>query len=94
MRHVLSLAILAAVLLVSGAVHADEQTITLAVENMTCAACPFIVKKSLTAVPGVSRAEVSFEAKSATVTFDDQKTNVMALMAATTGAGYPSQLRQ
>ncbi len=91
MKRLLSSAVLVVVLLASGAVHAGQQTVTLAVENMTCAACPFIVKKSLAAVPGVSKAEVSFEAKSATVTFDDQKTNVAALTEATTKAGYPSQ---
>ena len=93
MKRLLSSSVLAAVLLASGAAYAGQQTVTLAVENMNCAACPFIVKKSLTAVPGVSRAEVSFEAKSATVTFDDQKTNVAALTEATIKAGYPSRPR-
>ena len=34
---------------------AAEKTITLAVENMYCADCPFIVRKSLEAVQGVSK---------------------------------------
>lgn len=93
MKRLLSSAVLAAVLLAGGAVHAGEQTVTLAVENMTCAACPYIVKRSLAAVPGVSKAEVSFETKAATVTFDDRKTNAAALMEATAKAGYPSRLR-
>ncbi len=94
MKRLLSSAVLAAGLLASGAVHAGERTVTLAVENMTCASCPYIVRKSLAAVPGVSKVGVLFEAKSATVTFDDQKTNVVALMAATTSVGFPSQLRE
>jgi len=93
MKRLLSSAVLAGGLLASGAVQAGQQTVTLAVENMTCASCPYIVKKSLAAVPGVSGAEVSFETSSATVTFDDQKTNVAALMEATTKAGYPSRPR-
>lgn len=71
---------------------AAEQTVTLDVANMTCASCPYIVKKSLTAIPGVTKVSVSFEDKSATVTFDDQKASTNALIAATTGAGYPAKL--
>lgn len=73
----------------SNAVAAD-QTIALAVDNMDCAACPLIVKASLQAIPGVKQAIVSLAAKSVLVTYDDAKTNVKALVAATTNAGYPS----
>lgn len=90
MKHLVTLAVLAGGSLVSSATYAAEQTVTLAVQNMTCASCPYIVKKSLAAVPGVSKAEVSFEAKSAKITFDDQKTNVATLAEATTKAGYPA----
>jgi mercuric ion binding protein len=93
MKRLLSVAVLASGLLAADAANTDEQTVTLAVENMTCASCPYIVKRSLAAVPGVSNAQVSFKTKSATVTFDDQKTNVTALTDATTKAGYPSQPR-
>jgi mercuric ion binding protein len=69
---------------------ASEKTITLAVENMYCAACPSIVKKSLEAVPGVAKATVSYKDKTAVVIYDDSKTTVPALVKATTEAGYPS----
>jgi mercuric ion binding protein len=69
---------------------AAERTLTLAVQNMYCDACPLIVRKSLEAVPGVAKAVVSFKDKTALVTYDDSKTNLNALMAATTNAGYPS----
>jgi len=59
---------------------------------MDCPVCPITVKQALTKVRGVTRAEVSFERRLATVTFDDAKTNVEALMHATTNAGYPSTL--
>jgi hypothetical protein len=36
--------------------------------------------------------EVSFEKKTATVTFDDAKADVKDFVAATTNAGYPSRL--
>lgn len=71
---------------------AAERTVTLAVDNMYCNSCPATVKKSLTRVTGVSDAKVSYETKLATVVFDDAKTNVEALISATTNAGYPSRL--
>jgi mercuric ion binding protein len=69
---------------------AAERTITLAVQNMYRADRPFIVAKSLQAVPGVSNVMVSFKTKTATVTHDDGKADVSGLTAATTNAGYPS----
>jgi len=74
----------------SSAAIAAERTVTLAVQNMYCAACPYTVKSSLQSVPGVKAVSVSFENKTAVVIFDDAKTNVKALTAATTNAGYPS----
>jgi periplasmic mercuric ion binding protein len=77
-------------LLAPSAVLAAEKTVTLAVKNMYCAACPHTVKAILEAVRGVTKVAVSYEDKTATVTFDDAKTEVDALTAATTNAGYPS----
>lgn len=76
------------------AAFAGERTITFEVDNMTCASCPYIVKSSMAAVPGVAKVAVSFQAKTATVTFDDAKTNADAIAAASTNAGYPVHLRQ
>ena len=76
--------------LASSAALAGEKTITLAVENMNCAACPHTVKASLEAVPGVTKAVVSYKDKTAVVTYDDTKADVKALTTATTDAGYPS----
>jgi mercuric ion binding protein len=69
---------------------AAERTVTLAVQNMYCAACPYTVKSSLQAVQGVTKVAVSFADKTATVSYDDAKTNITALTTATTNAGYPS----
>ena len=46
------------------------------------------------AVPGMTKAEVSYENREAIVTFDDAKTNVQALTKATEDAGYPSSVKQ
>jgi len=74
----------------SFAASANEQTVTLAVKNMYCVACPLTVKASLQAVPGVSKVIVSYQDKTAVVTYDDTRADVRALTAATTNAGYPS----
>jgi mercuric ion binding protein len=79
-----------ALLALSPSAFAAEKTVTLSVENMTCAACPHIVKGSLAAVPGVNTVVVSFADKTATVTYDDAKAEIPALVRATTNAGYPS----
>ena len=90
MTRLIALALLAFGLPAATPAFAGERTVTLAVENMYCADCPFIVRKSLEAVPGVLRAIVSYEEKTATVTYDDAKADVARLTEATTKAGYPS----
>ena len=77
-------------LLVAPAVFAAQKTVTLDVTGMNCAACPITVKKSLTKVAGVSRADVNYEKRQAVVTFDDAQTTLDKLTRATTDAGYPS----
>jgi mercuric ion binding protein len=69
------------------------QTVTLDVQNMTCAVCPITVKNALERVPGVTDAKVDFDKKTARVSFDPEKTTPVALTKATTGAGYPSSFR-
>lgn len=81
-------------LLVSLPALAAEQTITLSVPGMTCAACPLTIKMALGRIEGVSSVDVRYEQRDATVTFDDAKTTVEALTQATTNAGYPSTLKQ
>ena len=44
----------------------------------------------LEAVPGVTKATVSFKDKTATVTYDDSRVDIKSLTDATTSAGYPS----
>jgi periplasmic mercuric ion binding protein len=69
------------------------QTITLDLQNMTCAICPTTVKKSLERVSGVADAKVDFDKKIATVSFDPDKTNAAALTKTTADAGFPSSIR-
>ena len=78
----------------TGSAVAEIRTVSLKVDNMTCAACPFIVKKSLLREEGVTRASVDYDQKSATVTFDDDKSSIAKLTASTAKAGYPSALME
>lgn len=75
-------------------VWAATQTVTLSVPSMTCAACPITVKKALSRVEGVSKTDVSFEKRTAVVSFDDAKTSVQKLAKATEDAGYPSSVKR
>lgn len=78
--------------LLSLSTFAKEQTVTLEVPTMNCSTCPITVKKALQNVDGVSKAEVTYSSKLAVVIFDDKKTTVKALTAATANAGYPSTI--
>lgn len=90
MNKLLAHVAFAAGIVVSSTAMAADKTVTLAVNNMDCAACPSIVKGSLEAVPGVAKVAVSFKDKTATVIYDDVKADVNQLISATTKAGYPS----
>ena len=72
---------------------ATDRTVTLQVDNMYCASCPYIVKQSLAAVPGVKGVSVSYRIKTAVVTFDSARTDVAALTDATFEMGYPSEVK-
>ena len=89
-----SSAILWVALLLPGSALAEMKTVTLSVPTMNCFMCPFTVRSALRRVPGVADASADLGAKTATVKFDTDKTNVQALIDATTGAGYPSTLKQ
>ena len=94
-RH-LAAVVAFAVLLSVGSVQAAEKTIVLNIKNADCVLCPPIVKESLTRIPGVKAVEIKQADRMApfmaTVTFDDAVTNVPALVAASTNAGYPTQV--
>jgi len=85
-----SLTILALLALSVGTAWAAPRTVTLAVSNMTCAACPITVKKALSRVVGVNDVSINLAKMQATIAFDDTKTTVAALTRATTDAGFPS----
>ena len=79
---------------IQGAFAAAERTVTLAVDHMTCATCPFVVRKALQQVDGVDTVRVDYESKTATVAFDPEIASVSDITAATTRAGYPSKPKE
>ena len=76
--------------LFAGSAFAANTTVTLSIPTMDCPVCPITIKKALSKVDGVSRADVSYEKRIATVTFDDAKTKSTELTRATKQAGYRS----
>lgn len=88
--------LLIAALVVSSlpALAATLETVTLEVQNMTCEVCPITVEKSLKKMSGVSAAQVDFDKKTATVTYDPDQVQPDALIRATTNAGYPSTVQK
>ena len=88
MKHVTVFFVLA--LGLSGTALAEQQTVTLAVEKMTCALCPLTVSKAIENVEGVTSVDVDYASKTAEVTFDDAITDVNTVAAASTNAGYPA----
>ena len=77
----------------SSQVQIGNQSIVLDVQNMTCAMCKFTIKKALTSVEGTKKVSVNLEDKTASITFNPQKTNTKALIEAITNAGYPATVQ-
>lgn len=60
----------------------------LRIEGMSCHHCQMAVEKALRSLPGVSRAEVDLEAKTATVVYDAEAVTIEAMREAVDKAGY------
>ena len=93
MRRLITTVALGTALISASSAQAAERTVTLSVQNMYCAVCPYTVRASLKEVPGVKNVVVSFPDKTAVITYDDAEATVDALTSATTNAGYPSALK-
>lgn len=70
-----------------------EQMRTFVIGKMTCATCPIAVKTAMSRVAGVKTVKVDFDTKIATVTYDASIATPTKIAAASTGVGYPAQLR-
>jgi mercuric ion binding protein len=77
-------------LLGAASAWAGEQTVKLSVPGMNCVSCPYMVKKVISRVDGVLSVSATMKDRSATVSFDDAKTTIEQVRAATASIGYPS----
>lgn len=88
---IVCLPLVATVVVATGA-QAEERNVTLKVGNMFCAACPYIVERTLESVDGVVKADVSYGTKTAAVTYEDSLTTLAHITVATAQIGYPLAL--
>lgn len=63
-------------------------TVTLAIEGMTCGGCTLATRKVLERLDGVRKAEVSYEKKNAVVVFDAAKVTVAEMIDAVATLKY------
>jgi mercuric ion binding protein len=90
-RFLMSLVVSLTALGPAPAALAAERTVTLDVP-MSCATCPYSVKRTLEKVAGVLDVTVSYDAQTATVRYDDEAATVTALTQATAAIGFPSKV--
>ena len=64
------------------------QTKKCRIDGMTCTNCEMRIGKTLRAMKGVIKANVSFKTASAEITFEDKKTTWGKILAAIEGLGY------
>ncbi len=67
----------------SGQAHA-----VLKIDGMVCGSCAALLEKKLSQIPGVRRAEVSFEKKQATLDYDPRTVHASSFTKAITDVGY------
>ena len=68
-----------------------EETVELALEGMTCAACATRIEKTLNRLEGV-QANVNFATETAQIRFEPRKADVAALIGAVRKAGYEAHI--
>lgn len=63
-------------------------TVQLEVEGMTCGGCAVAVRVALKKLQGVTKAQVSYEKRSAAVTYDPARVEVAAMIEAIADLGF------
>ncbi|MCJ8322464.1 MAG: cation transporter [Rhizobiales bacterium] len=75
-----------------GTAQAAEVTTMFHVPDMFCASCPYIVKGAISEVEGVISVVTSLAERMAIITYDDEITNLAALLEATANVGYEASV--
>ncbi|GAW37195.1 hypothetical protein RA2_04271 [Roseovarius sp. A-2] len=95
MKHLLLSSTLAVVAF-SSAAFAEERKVEIAVSELTCPSCSFIVAASMRGVPSVQIVKFADGPEYGhgvyNITFDDAETNVESIIDAVTANGYPAQV--
>jgi len=92
MRYIMAIVGLATFL--SAAAETTNQTVTLDVQNMTCASCPLTVRQVLKTQAGVLEAKVDLASHSAQVKYDPAKVQPAQFAKAVTDAGFPTSVHR
>ncbi|WP_127600609.1 periplasmic mercury ion-binding protein [Nitratireductor alexandrii] len=95
MKHILLSSVLAVAALSSQA-FAEEQTVEIAVSELTCPSCSFIVASSMRGVPSVEINDFvegpEYGHGVYNVTFDDAEASVERIIEAVMANGYPAEV--
>lgn len=95
MKHILLSSALAVAAFASAA-FAEERTVEIAVSELTCPSCSFIVASSMRGVPSVEINDFvdgpEFGHGIYNVTFDDTQATVESIIEAVKANGYPAQV--
>lgn len=80
----------------STAAFAEERQVEIAVSDLTCPSCSFIVASSMRGVPSVEIAAFQdgpeYGQGVYSVTYDDSETSIESIVGAVTANGYPAQV--
>lgn len=68
------------------------KSVALKIKGMTCGGCVFAVRKVLTRLPGVSKADVSYENSRAVITYDPARVTTSKMIAAIRTLGYSATI--
>ncbi len=97
MKHTLLSSVLAVAAFASAA-FAEERTVEIAVSELTCPSCSFIVASSMRGVPSVEINDFAEGPESGhgvyNVTFDDAEASVERIIEAVMANGYPAEVLQ
>ncbi len=77
--------------LLAGLASAKEVTTQIPVSGMTCGSCAVVVKKALTSLEGVKKAEVSLEHNRATVVYEDSQVTEKQIREVINKSGFKAE---
>lgn len=94
MKHFSGWLLIAAVSLTSSWAYAEDQVVTLTVQDISCGNCTNMVKRVLGRIDGVKNVAIKSEKGEAVVTYDSNRTNAESLIDVAALAGYPTAIKR